>query len=83
LFGHPLLVLVAMLCLRPQPNGLAAAGVLMAAMPMLSSYPVIGRLRDMHGLCSATVLLATAAAFATLIGWVALLQQAGLLHLPG
>lgn len=81
LFGHPLLVLLAMLWLRPGPAGLAAAGVLMAAMPMLSSYPVIGRLRELHGLCSAAVLLATAAAFGTLIVWVAALQQAGWLHL--
>ena len=81
LFGHPLLVLLAMLLLHPGPPGLAGAGVMMAAMPMLSSYPVIGRLRDMHGLCSATVLLATSAAFLTLIAWVAILQQAGWLRL--
>lgn len=63
---HPLLVAAAMLWLAVPQTTLSSAGILLAAMPMMSIYPVLGQRLGMQGLCAAALLLATLSAFFTL-----------------
>lgn len=72
---HPLLVAAALLLFAPVEPRLAMAGVLLAAMPMLSIFPIFGQRHDMQGFCAATLLLATMSSFITISLAIWLLQR--------
>lgn len=76
---HPLLVAAALLLFAPVEPRLAMAGVLIAAMPMLSIFPIFGQRHDMQGFCAATLLLATMSSFITISLTIWLLQHYPLL----
>lgn len=76
---HPLLVAAALLLFAPVEPRLAMAGVLLAAMPMLSIFPIFGQRHDMQGFCAATLLLATMSSFITISLAIWLLQRYPLL----
>lgn len=75
---HPGCVLLALWLLPPLPASLRAAGVLFAAMPMLSIYPLVAMKHGQEGRSAAILLCATIAAFLTISAWMWALQQ-----LPG
>jgi len=75
---HPACVLLALWLLPPLSPALRAAGVLFAAMPMLSIYPLVAMKHGQEGRSAAILLLATVAAFLTISAWLWGLQQ-----LPG
>ena len=77
LVGHPVLVLAAMLLLRPHDPTLAAAGVILASAPMFSTFPIIGQLQMMEEFCATTVLLTTSAALVSLTTVAWLLRLSG------
>ncbi|MEQ6291116.1 AEC family transporter [Vogesella sp. GCM10023246] len=72
---HPLLVAGALLLFAPVQPQLAMAGVLIAAMPMLSIFPIFGQRHGMQGFCAATLLLATMSSFITISLAIWLLQR--------
>lgn len=72
---HPLLVAGALLLFAPVQPQLAMAGVLTAAMPMLSIFPIFGQRHGMQGFCAATLLLATMSSFLTISLAIWLLQR--------
>ncbi|MFC3532621.1 AEC family transporter [Vogesella facilis] len=72
---HPLLVVAALLLFAPVEPQLAMAGVLLAAMPMLSIFPILGQRHEMQGFCAATLLLATMSSFLTISLAIWLLQR--------
>lgn len=81
LIVHPLAVLVAVLAL-PVLVGLPAldpalrmAAVLMAAMPMLSIYPILAQAYGQEDFAATALLLTTVASFFTLSGTLWLLQH--------
>ncbi|KMJ54514.1 hypothetical protein ACG97_01775 [Vogesella sp. EB] len=77
---HPLLVAGALLLFGPLDPRLAMAGVLTAAMPMLSIFPILGQRHDMQGFCAATLLLATTSSFLTISAAIWLLQHYPFFH---
>ena len=77
---HPLLVAGALLLFGPLDPHLAMAGVLIAAMPMLSIFPILGQRHDMQGFCAATLLLATTSSFLTISAAIWLLQHYPFFH---
>lgn len=71
LVGHPLavwgaLMLAPLLGLAPVAPALAMAAVLLAAMPMLSIYPILAQAYGEEGLAATVLLLGTVASFFTL-----------------
>jgi predicted permease len=71
LVGHPLAVLgaaavLSRLGVAPSAPPLLAAGVLMAAVPMLSIYPILAQPYGLADRSAAALLVATAASFLTL-----------------
>jgi len=72
---HPLAVLGAMALITPTDPSLHGAGVLYAAVPMLSIYPVLAQRFELEGLCAAALLATTVASFFSITAWI------GLLHL--
>lgn len=72
---HPACVLLAMGLLPLLPAPLRSAGVLFAAMPMLSIYPLVAMKHGLEGRSAAILLCATVAAFVTISGWMWGLQQ--------
>ncbi|SCK08897.1 AEC family transporter [Vogesella sp. LIG4] len=72
---HPLLVALALLPFAAGNPQLAMAGVLIAAMPMLSIFPIFGQRHDMQGFCAATLLLATSSSFFSISLAIWLLQR--------
>lgn len=78
LWLHPGLVALAMWLLWPTGGELALAGVLMASMPMMSIYPVIGRQHGQQGFCAAALLAATVASFFTIGVNIWILRASGL-----
>lgn len=66
LIFHPLLVLSMIWLLPDFDPGLQMAAVLLAAMPMLSIYPIIGSAYGYRKQCASILLVATLASFLTL-----------------
>lgn len=77
---HPACVLLAMLLLPAVPPALRAAGVLFAAMPMLSIYPVLAMKHSLESRSAVILLVATLLAFVTLSAWMWGLQQLWHMH---
>lgn len=63
---HPLLMLFAYLLLAPIDPALSTAAVLIAAMPMMSIFPILGQKYGQEAFCAAALLLTTIACFFTL-----------------
>jgi predicted permease len=63
---HPLCVLALVLLFPPANPLLGTAAVLIAAMPMMSIYPVLAQRHGHERLCSAALLAATVASFFTI-----------------
>lgn len=63
---HPLAVLAAMQLFPIQNPELRTAAILMAAVPMVSIYPLLGQRFGQEKLCSAALLVATLVSFVTL-----------------
>lgn len=79
LVGHPLAVLLAisalpLLGLAPLSAELKAAALLMAAMPMMSIYPMLAHAYGGADRSATALLLCTVASFFTLNGWIWLLR---------
>jgi predicted permease len=70
---HPLCVLALVLLFPPANPLLGTAAVLIAAMPMMSIYPVFAHQYGHERLCSAALLAATIASFFTIGACLALL----------
>ena len=66
LVAHPLAVGLCMVLLMPAGDPLRAAGIVAAAAPMFSIYPVLAQRHGHEGFCAATLLVATVASFFTL-----------------
>jgi predicted permease len=71
---HPLAVLLALLAFPVRNPDLHTGAILMAAVPMLSIYPVLGQRFGQEKLCSAALLGATVMSFVTLSGVLLLLR---------
>lgn len=63
---HPLAVAAAFWLIGGMPAPLMAAGLILAASPMLTVYPIFGQRFGLGPLCSVALLAATSASFATL-----------------
>lgn len=79
LVGHPLAVLAILSLLplagvAPMEPALRAAALLMAAMPMLSIYPIIAQAYGEADRSATTLLICMVASFFTLSGWMWLLH---------
>jgi predicted permease len=79
LIGHPLAVLlvatlVPLLGVTPMTPQLRAAALLMAAMPMLSIYPILGQAYGEADRSATALLICMVASFFTLSGWMWLLH---------
>lgn len=66
LVGHPLAVAVCMLPLLAADDPLRPAGIVAAAAPMLSIYPMLAQRHGHEGFCAAALLLTTASSFISL-----------------
>jgi predicted permease len=80
LVGHPLSVLVAAAALSwlgmaPVDDALLAAGVLMAAVPMLGIYPILAQAYGLAERSAAAMLVTTASSFLTLSAALWLLKS--------
>lgn len=71
---HPLAVSLALLAFPVADRSLAIAAVLMAGVPMIAIFPVLGQRFGQARLCAAALLCAVVAAFATLTGLLAWLR---------
>lgn len=60
---HPLMVLLCFTLLPVSNPVLASAGVLMAAAPMMSIYPILGARYGLEGRCAAGLVVATVLSF--------------------
>lgn len=60
---HPLMVLLCFALLPVNDPVLATAGVLMAAAPMMSIYPILGARYGFEGRCAAALVVATVLSF--------------------
>lgn len=69
---HPIAVSLFFWLVGGVPRGLMAAGIVMAAAPMLSVYPIFGARYGKEGMCAAALLVATAASTVTLVVVLAL-----------
>lgn len=79
LVGHPLAVLLVLtvvtaLGVAPMEPQLRAAALLMAAMPMLSIYPILGQAYGEADRSATTLLLCMVASFFTLSAWMWVLK---------
>lgn len=75
---HPLAVGGALWLCLPAGDHLLAAGIVLAAAPMFSIYPVLAQKHGLEGPAAATLLLATSLSFATLSGVLWALGALGL-----
>jgi malonate transporter len=80
LVGHPLAVLtvatgLTWLGMAPLDHSLLAAGILMAAVPMLSIYPILAHAYDLAERTAATLLVTTVTSFLTLSAALWLLKS--------
>ena len=78
LFLHPLCVLAGVLLFPPAEPLLRAAVVLIAAMPMMSIYPVLAQRHGQEQVCSAALLAATIVSFFSIAALIAVLPAAWL-----
>ncbi|MRW84127.1 AEC family transporter [Pseudoduganella sp. FT26W] len=81
LIGHPLAVLliaslVPLLGITPMAPDLRAAALLMAAMPMLSIYPILGQAYGEADRSATALLICMVASFFTLSAWMWLVHPA-------
>ncbi|MYM84572.1 AEC family transporter [Duganella sp. FT50W] len=79
LIGHPLAVLliatlVPLIGVTPMAPPLRAAALLMAAMPMLSIYPILGQAYGEADRSATALLICMVSSFFTLSGWMWLLH---------
>jgi len=79
LIGHPLAVLliatlVPLIGVTPMEPQLRAAALLMAAMPMLSIYPILGQAYGEADRSATALLICMVSSFFTLSGWMWLLH---------
>jgi predicted permease len=63
---HPLAVGLMMWALPPEDHTLQAAGVVFAATPMLSIYPILAQRYGFEQMCAAALLFATVLSFVTI-----------------
>lgn len=63
---HPLAVAAALWMVGDVPPGLAAAGIILAACPMLSAYPIFAQRFGLAEITAATLLATTVVSFVTL-----------------
>lgn len=75
LVAHPLAVFAILAVLPDFDPRLESAAVLIAAMPMVSIYPVIGQRYGQQALCVGSALVATAASFVSLSAVLWLLRE--------
>lgn len=71
---HPLAVGVGFALVGGVSPGLAAAGVVLAAAPMMTIYPILGQRFGHEGLCSAALVVATALGFLTMTAVIAMVD---------
>jgi predicted permease len=70
---HPLAVALAFRLVGPPDPALKATGVIMASMPMVSIYPLLGQRYGLGDVCAAALMIATVLAVATttVVIWLA------------
>jgi malonate transporter len=66
LIGHPLAVLAVVLVLPELDPVMRVTAVAVAAMPMLSIYPVLAQKQQQEGFCAAVLLVGTLSSFVTI-----------------
>ncbi|MCQ4259468.1 AEC family transporter [Stutzerimonas stutzeri] len=67
---HPLMVLLCFTMLPVSDPVLATAGVLMAAAPMMSIYPILGARYGFEGRCAAALVVATVLSFLSVSAFI-------------
>lgn len=69
---HPLMVYLGFKLVGPVDPALASTGIIMAAMPMISIYPLIGQRYSLGDMCAAALLLSTVLSVLTitLVVWL-------------
>ncbi|WP_040263376.1 AEC family transporter [Pseudomonas massiliensis] len=72
---HPVLVAAAMWLVGGIEPQLALAGVLLAAAPMMSVYPIVGQRFGLEERCAATLVMTTLGAFLTMSAWLGLARS--------
>lgn len=75
LVAHPLMVALLIWLLPPFDPELQLAAVLLAAMPMMSIYPIFGSQYGYRNFTASTLLLTTICAFFTISGILLFIQQ--------
>lgn len=73
LIAHPLLTALVFLLFPGMEPDMRVAGILFAAAPMLSIYPILGMRHGLEDRCSTTLLLGTALSFITISVTIALI----------
>lgn len=63
---HPLMIAVVALFMPEMDRNLLLGGILIAAVPMMSIYPIIGSQYGFRSLCASTLLITTLMSFLTL-----------------
>lgn len=63
---HPLAVALLMVAFAPADPVLRTAGILIASLPMLSIFPILGQKYDEESWCASGLLVATVSSFVTL-----------------
>ena len=69
---HPLAITLAFKLIGPLDPALKATGIIMASMPMVSIYPLLGQRYGLGDVCAAALMMATIVAVATItvITWL-------------
>ncbi len=62
---HPLMVTLLIFLIPSFDRTLQTVAILLAAMPMMSVYPILGQRYNLEGVCAASLLLATSCSFIT------------------
>lgn len=63
---HPLMIAIVALFMPEMDHNLLLGGILIAAVPMMSIYPIIGSQYEFRSICASTLLITTLASFVTL-----------------
>jgi hypothetical protein len=63
---HPLMIAIVALFMPEMDHNLLLGGILIAAVPMMSIYPIIGSQYGFRSICASTLLITTLASFVTL-----------------
>ena len=74
---HPLMVALLICCLPTFDRTLQIVAIVLAGMPMMSIYSIIGQKYDLEGVCAASLLLATSCSFMTITGLIWLTHNFG------